>query len=166
MVVSVLVVISQVETFFLCFVACAYAYGVFQNQQNHEGDECRPCQRSTDSPQLRDNLCVSIEVSNLVGDVIPYASAAEFWIDEYAGTDRANDTADTVHAECIQCIVIFQLGLEHGYGEEANNGSRGTDSHGTAHADKSCGRSDRYQACNDAGADAQQAWFALDYPFD
>jgi hypothetical protein len=98
-VVSVLAVISQVETFFLCFVAGAYTYGVFQDQQNYKGYECRPYQRSTDSPQLRDNLCVSIEVSNLVGDVIPYARATECRIDEYTGTDRADDTADTVHAE-------------------------------------------------------------------
>ncbi len=48
MVVGVLAVISQVEAFFLCFVACAYADCFLQDKQNHKGNETRPHQRNAD----------------------------------------------------------------------------------------------------------------------
>ena len=117
-VVGILAVIGQIQTFFLCIVASADTDRVLQDQQDHEGNETGPDQRGTDGPHLRNELCRGIEISDLVGNVIVYACSAECRIDEYAGTEGADDTAYAVHAERIKCIVILQLGLDYRYREE------------------------------------------------
>ena len=153
--------IGQIQTFFLCLVARADTDRVLQDQQDHEGNETGPGQRGTDGPQLRNELCRGIEISDLVGYIVVYASTAERRIDEYAGTEGTDDTAYAVHAERIQRIVILQFGLEHRYREEADYCCRCTDDHRTAHAYKTRCRRNGHQTGNDTGTDTQQAWLAL-----
>ena len=40
---------------------------------------------------------------------------------EDAGQDGADDTADAVHAECVQCVVILELRFDDGHHEEADD---------------------------------------------
>src|SRR5258708_36155778 len=112
-------VIGEIKTLFLRFIAGADADGDLQDQQDHERHAARPDQSDDDVPQLRDDLRPSVEIADFVGDVVIDAGTAELRINEGARAERADDTADTVHTEGIESVVVTQHGLHLGYREDA-----------------------------------------------
>src|SRR5215467_4541924 len=135
-VVGLLAVVGEVETFFLRLVACADPDGDLEDEQDDEGHRARPDQRSDDVPQLRDDLRPGVEVTDLVGDVVVYAGAAELRVDEDARSKGADHAADAVHAEGVERVVVAQHALHRGHGEEAHDSGDGAGEEGADGADE------------------------------
>src|SRR4051812_37743117 len=100
-IVGALRVLGDVETF-------AFGLDIGTQADNDVDDlvedrraDARPHQRGGDAPDLRDHLRAEVVISDLAGDVVHDAGAAERGIHQDAGANRADDSADAMDAEHV-----------------------------------------------------------------
>ncbi|MNZ66102.1 hypothetical protein D3C78_843140 [compost metagenome] len=97
-------------------------------------------------------------------DVFDGAEATQGRGCEHAGEDRTDDTADAVHAEGIQGVVIAELALEAGGAEVADHACHQADHQGAHRPDGAGSRGDGHKTCYHPRGDAQCAWLTVGQP--
>src|SRR5476649_2410453 len=96
-VVAAFVVLCQVEANRFFFIGHTQTHDGVQDLEDDEGDDRGVDHREAHAFGLNPDLC---------GDVGDGAEATQGRCSEHTGQDRAEDTADTVHAEGVQGVVI------------------------------------------------------------
>jgi len=77
---------------------------------------------------------------------------------------RADDAADPMDSEGIQCVVIAKLRFDHGHHEPAEDCGSHADPDGGHGGDESGGGGDGHQSGDHAGGHAQGGWFFVEVP--
>src|SRR4029077_2220441 len=98
-------------------------------------------------PQLASDLIGHVVIAHLVGNIVVYAGAAQVGTDEHPGEDGAQNTADAMHAEHIEAVVITELALEPGHRPQAHEAGEDADDNSAHRADKAASRRDCHQTC-------------------
>ena len=134
-----LTVLIDVESFLFDAFVYAESYcciDKFEQDEGHDGTEDDGYYRGDDLyPQL---MPVSIQGSLYT----PFAGDALRGKD--TGKDRPDDATDAMYSECVERIVIAELGFDDSYHAEADGGGDDTDAESTWQIDRACCRRDGY----------------------
>src|SRR6266851_6299405 len=126
-------------------------------QADHHVDHFEDDQASHATDEQRGKYAVELGHEASVG-------AADFLDVEHAREECTDDAADTVHTERVQRVIVAEHPLHRCRREEAEYAGRNADDESARDADKTRGRSDRYQTRDCARGDAEHRRFALDQP--
>src|SRR5450830_1015024 len=155
-VVTAFVVLRQIEADSLFFVGDPQAHDRIQYLEDNEGHDGRVDHGEADAFALDPDLRRDVSGRRV--------EAAQRRGSEYAGQDRAEDTADTVHAEGIQGVVVAQFAFQGSGAEEAHHASRQADDQGAHRAHGAGSRGDCNQAGHYTRGDAQCTWLTVGDP--
>lgn len=146
--------LGDVETFFFHFRSRAEAHHHF----NHEGDDGR----GNHAPD--DGESDGFELGNQKAFLKRTHDGVRLFVSEDTGQDGTKGTADAMHTEGVQSVVVAKSLLEDGHTEVGNH--TGEDAHDDCgvHGHETSSRGDNHQAAHDAGAEAKHARLATQHP--
>ncbi|MCY1287001.1 hypothetical protein D9M70_359840 [compost metagenome] len=147
--------LSQVEADGLFLFVDPQAHDHVQHLEDHEGDDTGVDHCHHHALELDEELGA---------DVFDRTEATQGRSGEDAGQQGADDTADAMHAEGIQGVVVAQLALQAGGAEVADHAGDQTDDQRTHRAHGTGGRSDGDQAGDHAGSDTQGTRLTVGQP--
>src|SRR6478735_7923262 len=164
-VVALFTVIADVETGGFGFSTWTEADDRFDNHGDDDGSNDRDHQRDADGLQLLDHKAIANQLGQTafdsggihIGDVAVNGSGGE-----HAGQDRTQGAADGVNAECVERVVIAELGFEMHHEDVGNDGGENTNDHRTGGIHETASRSDDNQAGDNTGAHAKDGGVSLE----
>ena len=155
--VAALVVLGEVQTLGLFLFADAQPDDDIDHLEDDEAHDRGVDQGHQDALALDHDLAGD-------GHALGQAGTAQALGGEDAGQHGADDTADAMHAEDVQGVVIAEHALELGRGDEADHAGCDADDQRTHGPDGAGGRGDGDQAGDGAGGDTQHAGLAVGHP--